>query len=96
VRRLKPCPSPEQQFGYDTWPEDAWKYIGGTNDWGGMTMDEKRGIAYFPLGSPTYDFYGADRTLLHRRHLLRRHSLPMMLIPISAIRRSALPEPAHK
>jgi quinoprotein glucose dehydrogenase len=39
------------EFGYDTWPKDAWKYIGGTNDWGGMTIDEKRGIAYFPLGS---------------------------------------------
>ena len=50
------------EFGYDTWPKDAWKYIGGTNDWGGMAIDEKRGIAYFPLGSPTYDFYGADRT----------------------------------
>ena len=50
------------ELGYDTWPKDAWKYVGGTNDWGGMTIDEKRGIAYFPLGSPTYDFYGADRT----------------------------------
>ncbi|HEV2274532.1 MAG TPA: PQQ-binding-like beta-propeller repeat protein [Acidobacteriaceae bacterium] len=50
------------EFGYDTWPKDAYKYVGGTNDWGGMTIDEKRGIAYFPLGSPTYDFYGADRT----------------------------------
>ncbi len=47
--------------GYDTWPKDAWKYIGGTNTWGEITVDEKRGIAYFPLGSPTYDFYGADR-----------------------------------
>jgi quinoprotein glucose dehydrogenase len=50
------------ELGYDTWPKDAWKYIGGVNDWGGMTIDEKRGIAYFPLGSPTYDFYGADRS----------------------------------
>jgi quinoprotein glucose dehydrogenase len=50
------------ELGYDTWPKDAWKYIGGVNDWGGMSIDEKRGIAYFPLGSPTYDFYGADRT----------------------------------
>ncbi|HEY4047342.1 MAG TPA: PQQ-binding-like beta-propeller repeat protein [Acidobacteriaceae bacterium] len=50
------------EFGYDTWPKDAWKYIGGTNTWGGITVDEKRGIAYFPLGSATYDFYGADRT----------------------------------
>ncbi|MGE0407147.1 MAG: pyrroloquinoline quinone-dependent dehydrogenase, partial [Candidatus Korobacteraceae bacterium] len=49
------------EFGYDTWPKDAWKYIGGVNTWGEITVDEKRGIAYFPLGSPTYDFYGGDR-----------------------------------
>ena len=49
------------EMGYDTWPPDAWKYIGGTNTWGEISIDEKRGIAYFPLGSPTYDFYGADR-----------------------------------
>jgi quinoprotein glucose dehydrogenase len=47
--------------GYETWPKDAWKYIGGVNAWGEISVDEKRGIAYFPLGSPTYDFYGADR-----------------------------------
>ena len=50
------------EFGYDTWPPDAWKNAGGANDWGGMSLDEKRGIVYFPLGSPTYDLYGADRT----------------------------------
>jgi quinoprotein glucose dehydrogenase len=49
------------EFGYDTWPKDAWTYVGGANTWGEMSIDEKRGIAYFPLGSPTYDFYGADR-----------------------------------
>ncbi|MEO8597634.1 MAG: PQQ-binding-like beta-propeller repeat protein [Candidatus Solibacter sp.] len=47
--------------GYDTWPPEAWKYVGGVNTWGEISIDEKRGIAYFPLGSPTYDFYGADR-----------------------------------
>ncbi len=47
--------------GYETWPKDAWKYSGGTNTWGEITVDEKRGIAYFPTGSPTYDYYGADR-----------------------------------
>ena len=50
------------EFGYDTWPKDAWKYIGGVNNWGEMTVDAARGIVYIPLGSPTYDFYGADRT----------------------------------
>jgi quinoprotein glucose dehydrogenase len=49
------------EFGYDTWPRDAWKYSGGTNTWGEITVDEKRGIAYLPTGSPTYDYYGADR-----------------------------------
>jgi quinoprotein glucose dehydrogenase len=49
------------EFGYDTWPKDAWKYIGGTNNWGEMTVDARRGIAFIPLGSPTYDYYGADR-----------------------------------
>jgi len=49
------------EFGYDTWPKDAWKYIGGVNNWGEMTVDARRGIVYIPLGSPTYDFYGVDR-----------------------------------
>lgn len=49
------------EFGYETWPKDAWKYIGGVNTWGEITLDAARGIAYFPTGSPTYDYYGADR-----------------------------------
>ncbi len=49
------------EFGYDTWPKDAYKYVGGTNTWGEISIDERRGIAYFPTGSPTYDYYGADR-----------------------------------
>jgi len=49
------------EFGYDTWPKDAWKYAGGVNVWGEITLDAKRGIAYFPVSSPTYDYYGADR-----------------------------------
>ncbi len=49
------------EFGFETWPKDAWKYVGGINAWGELTIDTRRGIAYVPLGSPTYDFYGADR-----------------------------------
>lgn len=47
--------------GYDTWPKDAWRYVGGVNDWAELSVDAKRGIVYIPLGSGTYDFYGADR-----------------------------------
>jgi len=49
------------EFGYDTWPKDAFKYVGGANNWGEMSIDEERGIVYIPTGSATYDFYGADR-----------------------------------
>jgi quinoprotein glucose dehydrogenase len=49
------------EFGYDTWSKDAWTYVGGVNTWGEVSIDQKRGIAYFPLGSPTHDMYGGDR-----------------------------------
>ena len=49
------------EFGYDTWPESAWKWAGGVNTWGEISIDETRGIAYFPLGSPTHDMFGGDR-----------------------------------
>jgi quinoprotein glucose dehydrogenase len=47
--------------GYQTWPPDAWKYIGGANNWAGMSVDEKRGLVFVPTGSAAFDFYGADR-----------------------------------
>ena len=50
------------EFGYDTWPTDAWQTAGGANSWAGMTVDTARGIAYVPTGSATPDFYGGART----------------------------------
>ncbi|MGL6269218.1 MAG: pyrroloquinoline quinone-dependent dehydrogenase, partial [Chitinophagaceae bacterium] len=47
--------------GYETWPKDAYKYAGGVNSWAGMSVDSERGMVFMSLGSPTYDFYGADR-----------------------------------
>jgi quinoprotein glucose dehydrogenase len=49
------------EFGYETWPKDAYKYAGGANSWSGMSVDTSRGMVFMSLGSPTYDFYGADR-----------------------------------
>ena len=49
------------EFGYDTWPPEAYKYAGGANVWGEISVDEKRGIVYLPTGSPSGDLYGADR-----------------------------------
>jgi len=47
--------------GYETWPEGAYKYMGGVDVWGEITVDEKRGIAYFPVASAKYELYGGDR-----------------------------------
>jgi len=49
------------EFGYNTWPKDAWKASGAANNWAGMTLDPQRGILYAPTGSAAFDFYGADR-----------------------------------
>jgi len=57
---FRTIPSPGEP-GYDTWPKDAWQYIGGANSWPGMTLDRKRGVVYIPTGSAAADFYGANR-----------------------------------
>ena len=48
--------------GYDSWPDkQAYKKLGGANNWSGMSLDEKRGIVYVPTGSVSGDFYGGIR-----------------------------------
>jgi quinoprotein glucose dehydrogenase len=49
------------EYGYETWPADAWKTTGAANNWAGMSIDAERGIVYVPTGSAVSDFYGADR-----------------------------------
>ena len=49
------------EYGYETWSPDSWKYSGGTNVWGGLTVDTKRGMVFLATGSPTFDFWGGDR-----------------------------------
>ncbi|MEO7274179.1 MAG: pyrroloquinoline quinone-dependent dehydrogenase [Vicinamibacterales bacterium] len=47
--------------GLDTWAGDSWKNRSGTNAWTYMTVDLDRGLVFAATGSPTSDFYGADR-----------------------------------
>jgi len=49
------------EVGHDTWEGDSWQDRSGTNAWSIMTVDAERGMIFLPLGSPSYDFYGADR-----------------------------------
>lgn len=49
------------EFGYETWPPDAWEIAGGANAWSGVTIDTKNAILFAATGSASYDFYGANR-----------------------------------
>jgi glucose dehydrogenase len=47
--------------GVETWEGESWKNRSGTNAWSYMTVDVERALVFAPTGSPTSDFYGADR-----------------------------------
>jgi glucose dehydrogenase len=60
VWRFHSVPHPGET-GNDTWEGEAWKNRSGTNVWGFMSVDTERGLLFLPYGSPSSDFYGADR-----------------------------------
>ena len=49
------------EFGYNTWEKGSAEYTGNTGVWSQVTVDEKLGLAYLPVESPTSDFYGGHR-----------------------------------
>ncbi|MBI1176509.1 PQQ-binding-like beta-propeller repeat protein [bacterium] len=60
VWRFNTIPQPGE-FGYETWPPNAYQYVGGVNVWTGFALDEKRGLLFCPTGSATFDFWGGNR-----------------------------------
>lgn len=49
------------EFGWDTWEDGSYKYMGHTNVWSPMSLDEQRGLLFLPVSTPTNDWYGGDR-----------------------------------
>jgi quinoprotein glucose dehydrogenase len=50
------------EVGHETWLDDGWKGRSGTNVWGWyMTVDERTGTLYMPIGGPSPNYYGGDR-----------------------------------
>lgn len=49
------------EFGYQTWPPEAYKISGGANPWAGVTIDTKNAIVFAATGSASFDFYGSNR-----------------------------------
>ncbi|OLC81620.1 MAG: pyrrolo-quinoline quinone [Acidobacteria bacterium 13_1_40CM_4_65_8] len=49
------------EYGYDTWPKDAYTLEGGANAWAGVTVDAKNAMVFAATGSASFDFYGVTR-----------------------------------
>jgi quinoprotein glucose dehydrogenase len=49
------------EYGYDTWPKDAWTFTAGAVSWPGMSLDEQRGILYVPTSNLVNNNDGRDR-----------------------------------
>ena len=49
------------EYGYDTWPKEAYRISGGANAWAGLSLDPKLGMVLAATGSASFDFYGSNR-----------------------------------
>jgi quinoprotein glucose dehydrogenase len=49
------------EFGNDTWKNDSWAFTGHVNVWPPMTLDDRRGLLYMPVTTPSNDYYGGRR-----------------------------------
>ena len=49
------------EFGSETWQGDSAAYTGNAGVWAPMSADQKLGLVYLPVETPTGDYYGGDR-----------------------------------
>src|SRR5262249_2731891 len=49
------------EFGSHTWEQGSNHYTGHTNVWAPMTLDERHGLLYLPVSTPSNDFFGGNR-----------------------------------
>ena len=54
-------PNSPDEYGADTWLNESWSYSGAANVWSMLAGDNELGYVYFPTGTVTNNFYGADR-----------------------------------
>jgi glucose dehydrogenase len=51
----------KNEAGYDSWLKGSAEYTGNTGVWTQISVDEKLGLVYLPVESPTGDYYGGHR-----------------------------------
>jgi quinoprotein glucose dehydrogenase len=58
---FSPIPTNRRGEGADTWVNESWRSAGHTNVWAPFSVDERRGLIYLPVGTPSNDWYGGAR-----------------------------------
>jgi glucose dehydrogenase len=51
-------PQSPDAYGFDTWENDAWQWVGSVSAWAPMSADPELGIVYVPTDPPTVDYFG--------------------------------------
>ena len=58
---FSPIPNHPRDEGADTWANRSWVTAGHTNVWAPFSVDDRRGLVYLPVGTPSNDWYGGAR-----------------------------------
>ena len=61
VWSFSPVPRNARDEAADTWLNDSWKTTGHANVWAPFSVDERRGLVYLPVSTPSNDWYGGAR-----------------------------------
>jgi quinoprotein glucose dehydrogenase len=61
VWSFSPIPNSVRDDGAETWKNESWRIAGHTNVWAPFSIDERRGLVYLPVGTPSNDWYGGAR-----------------------------------
>jgi glucose dehydrogenase len=59
--RFSPVPTRARDLGADSWANESWRTVGHTNVWAPFSVDDKRGLIYLPVSTPSNDWYGGAR-----------------------------------
>ena len=61
VWSFSPTPRSAEEEGAETWNKESWKTTGHTNVWAPFSVDDRRGLIYLPVSTPSNDWYGGAR-----------------------------------
>ena len=51
-------PQSPDDYGFETWENDAWQWVGSISAWAPMSADPELDIVYVPTDPPTVDYFG--------------------------------------